>query len=143
MPTSCNTAQHGAQTNATCCAQHVGTTYCVRLHGPLGPRTGLPGLQVATRLQTFDYRFLDGSISARSCVTSLIRSTHEYAKALDDSKQLDAVYLDFSKASDSVSCNCLLGELHSVGINGNLLRWFRRYLTNRRRRTVIDGEVSA
>ena len=34
MPTSCNIGQHGVQTNATCCAQHVGTTCCVRLHGP-------------------------------------------------------------------------------------------------------------
>ena len=31
MPTPCNIAQHGAQTNATCCAKHVGTT----LHGVL------------------------------------------------------------------------------------------------------------
>ena len=30
--TYCNIAQHGVQTNAICCAQHVGTTCCVRLH---------------------------------------------------------------------------------------------------------------
>ena len=30
MPTSCNIAEHGVQTNATCCAQHVGTTYMLR-----------------------------------------------------------------------------------------------------------------
>ena len=35
MPTSCNIAQHGEQTNATCCAHHVGTTCCARLHRPL------------------------------------------------------------------------------------------------------------
>ena len=34
MLTSYNIAQHGVQTNATCCAQHVGATCCVRLHGP-------------------------------------------------------------------------------------------------------------
>ena len=34
MPTSCNIVQHGVQMNATCCAQHVGTTCCVRLQGP-------------------------------------------------------------------------------------------------------------
>ena len=27
-------AQQDVQTNATCCAQHVGTACCVRLHGP-------------------------------------------------------------------------------------------------------------
>ena len=35
MRTSCNIAQHGVQRNARCCAQTVGTTCCVRLHGPL------------------------------------------------------------------------------------------------------------
>ena len=33
MPTSCNIAQHGVQTNATCCTQHVGTACCIHLHG--------------------------------------------------------------------------------------------------------------
>ena len=32
--TTCNIAQHGVQTNATCFAQHVDTTCCVRLHEP-------------------------------------------------------------------------------------------------------------
>ena len=39
MLTSYNIAQHGVQTNATCCAQHVGATCCVRLHGPYKYRT--------------------------------------------------------------------------------------------------------
>ena len=35
MPLSGNIAQHGVQMNATCCAQHVGTTFCIHLHRPL------------------------------------------------------------------------------------------------------------
>ena len=45
MPTSCNIGQHGVQTNATCCAQHVGATCCIRLHGPLGFQEGFLNLQ--------------------------------------------------------------------------------------------------
>ena len=77
--------------------------------------------------------------AGRSCVTSLLRYTHEFVKALDKKNQLDAVFLDYSKAFDSVSFNCLLRELFAVGVRGNLLSWFRSYLTDRWHRTVIDG----
>ena len=31
----CNIGQHDVEMRVTCCAQHVGTTFYVRLHGPL------------------------------------------------------------------------------------------------------------
>ena len=74
------------------------------------------------------YHLQDGFVSGRSCVTSLLRSTHAFAKALDERKQVDTVFLDYSKAFDSVSFNCLLKELFDVGVRGNLLSWFRSYL---------------
>ena len=85
------------------------------------------------------YHLQDGFVSGRSCVTSLLRSTHAFAKALDERKQVDTIFLDYSKAFDSVSFNCLLKELFDVGVRGKLLSWFRSYLTCRHHRTVIDG----
>ena len=41
--------------------------------------------------------------AGRSCVTSLLRYTNDFVKALDEKNQLDAVFLDYSKAFDSVS----------------------------------------
>ena len=79
----------------------------------------------------------------RSCAASLLRSTFAFAKALDEKKQLGAVFLDYSKAFSSVSFNCLLRELHGVGIRGNLLSWFRSYLSDRLHMTVIDGRASS
>ena len=78
-----------------------------------------------------------------ACVTSLLRYTFAFAKALDEKKQHDAVFLDYIKAFDSVSFNCLLRELYGVGIRGNLLPWFRSYLTDRLHMTVIDGCASS
>ena len=43
----------------------------------------------------------------------LLRSTFAFAKELDEKKQLDAVFLDYSKVFDSASFNCLLRELRS------------------------------
>ena len=86
------------------------------------------------------YHLQDGFVKGRSCATRLLRSTFDFAKALDEKKQLDAVFLDYSKAFDSVSFNCLLRELFGVGIRGNLLSCFRSYLTDCWYRTV-DGQA--
>ena len=51
-------------------------------------------------------------------------------------------WITVSKAFDFVSFNCLLRELFAVGVRGNLLSWFRSYLTDRWHRTVIDGQSS-
>ena len=71
----------------------------------------------------------------------LLRSTFAFAKELDEKKQLDAVFLDYSKVFDSASFNCLLRELYGVGIRGKMLSWFRNYLTDRLRMIVIDDQA--
>lgn len=83
-------------------------------------------------------------VKGHSCVTSLPRSTFAFAKALHEKKQLDAVFLDYSKAFDSVSFNCLLWELYGISLRGNLLSWFRSYLTDHLHMTIIiDGCASS
>ena len=44
---------------------------------------------------------------------------------------MDVVYVDFSKAFDSVGHSKLLHKLESFGIGGKLLLWIRDYLYNR------------
>ena len=67
---------------------------------------------------------------------------HTIAKSLDAGIQTDAIYLDMAKAFDKVPHEKLLYKLEMVGVRGQLLAWFRNYLTNRRRRTVIEGYAS-
>ena len=49
------------------------------------------------------YHLQDGFVSGRSCLTNLLRSTLDFAKALDEKNQIDAVVLDYSKAFDNAS----------------------------------------
>ena len=51
--------------------------------------------------------------------------------------------MDFAKAFDSVSHPRLILKLHHYGIRGQLLGWFKNYLTNRTQRTVLQGATSA
>ena len=57
--------------------------------------------------------------------------------------KIAAVFLDVKKAFDSVPHSHLIKALHSIGIQGSLLNWFRDYLTLRSQRVVLDGKVSS
>ena len=57
----------------------------------------------------------------RSCESQLIFTTEDLVKSLDNHEQVDAVILDFSKASDRVPHQWLLLKLHHYGIWGPLL----------------------
>ena len=50
---------------------------------------------------------------------------------LQSNSQTDVIYLDFKKAFDSVSHNELLVKLWSIGVTGNLWKWFKAYLFDR------------
>ena len=56
---------------------------------------------------------------------------------------MDVLYLDFSKAFDSVDHAILLQKLQLHGINGSLLRWFDNYLNDRQQRVVIESAASS
>ena len=83
-----------------------------------------------------------GFMMGRSTVTQLLCFLQEIGSALDNGSQTDVVYLDFSKAFDSVSHKLLIKKLHSYGIEGELLHWFSSYLSDRSQRTVVGGALS-
>ena len=78
-----------------------------------------------------------GFIKGRSTVTELLSFLHDIGVALDKGLQTDVVYLDFSKAFDSVDHGRLVLKLKQHGVKGNLLSWLANYLTNREQRTVV------
>jgi hypothetical protein len=81
-------------------------------------------------------------MNKRSTSTQLVQFYDKVFKAIDNSKQFDTIYLDFSKAFDCIPHDLLLHKLRRYGFNDRLLKWFGNYLTNRRQRVVIDGSKS-
>ena len=52
---------------------------------------------------------------------------------------INVIYVHEDSAFDRVWHAGLLCKLEAVGISGNLLLWFRSYLSNRRQRVVLPG----
>ena len=47
---------------------------------------------------------------------------------VDEGKAVDVVYLDFSKAFDTISHSILLEKLAAHGLDGHTLRWVKNWL---------------
>ena len=90
---------------------------------------------VCSSLNVAQHGFMEG----KSTTTKRVQYIYNIAKYLDKGKQTDVIYMDFSKAFDSVPHNQLVIKLKSSGIYGNLLRWFKSYLCNRQQRVVLAG----
>ena len=61
---------------------------------------------------------------------------------LDDKKCPVAVFMDLSKAFDTLDHNILLDKLSNYGVKGTELSWFHSYLTGRKQFVDIDGTQS-
>ena len=110
-----------------------------------------------------------GFISGDSTVNQLVDIYNSFCKALDEGKEVRAIFCDISKVSkvakirnrynqvphltqdtnwkvtnsqktfDRVWHKGLLYKLQTVGITGHLLQWFTDYLNNRKQRVVLPG----
>ena len=83
-----------------------------------------------------------GFCPGRSCESLLLDSVHDWAKTLHEKGTPDVIFLDISKAFDTVSHTNLLVKLRRVGIDGWVLSWIKSYLSNRWQRCTVDGSVS-
>ena len=61
---------------------------------------------------------------------------------IDEGSSVDAIYLDFAKAFNSVPHERLLKKVEALGIEGDTLQWIRDFLVGRRQRVSVDGSVS-
>ena len=70
-------------------------------------------------------------------------TVHDWSRSIDGKNSVHCIFLDFSKAFDSVPHQRLLLKLNCIGIRGSLLRWIEMFLLNRQQRVVIDGVSSS
>ncbi|XP_046789946.1 uncharacterized protein LOC124417788 [Gallus gallus] len=62
---------------------------------------------------------------------------------MDEGKAASVVYLDFSKAFDTIPHNILVEKLAAHGLDGHTLQWVKRWLDSRAQRTVVNRVQSS
>ena len=83
-----------------------------------------------------------GFLPKRSTCTQLLVTLNEMSLLSDAKMQVDAVYIDFAKAFDSVSHQKLLLKLESYGFHSHLLAWIKSFLSNRYQHVYIGSNLS-
>uniref|UniRef100_A0A2D4JW71 Reverse transcriptase domain-containing protein n=1 Tax=Micrurus paraensis TaxID=1970185 RepID=A0A2D4JW71_9SAUR len=76
------------------------------------------------------------------CNLQLLHCKNIWTTLLDQGKAIDAIYIDFCKAFDSVVHDKLLLKLNSYGISGSLHKWITAFLSNRQQIVKIGSAIS-
>ncbi|CAM4494202.1 unnamed protein product [Caretta caretta] len=84
-----------------------------------------------------------GFTKGRSCLTNLIAFYDEITGSVDEGKAVDVLFLDFSKAFDTVSHSLLVSKLRKYGLDECTTRWVESWLDCRAQRVVINGSMSS
>ena len=83
-----------------------------------------------------------GFVRAKNCITNLLETFDVLTTAHEASSPMDVIYLDFSKAFDTVPHRRLLIKLKELGINDKLLSWCDAFLSGRRQRVCLGAHKS-
>ncbi|RMC05684.1 hypothetical protein DUI87_17769 [Hirundo rustica rustica] len=84
-----------------------------------------------------------GFMRGRSCLTNLISFYDQVTHLVDAGRAVDVVYLDFSKAFDTVSHSILLDRLAACGLDRSTLCCVRNWLDGWAQRVVVNSAASS
>ena len=88
----------------------------------------------------FDFKY--GFIKLYSTTLALIEFPDNIMKYLDQGNYGISIFVDMTKAFDTVDNNILLEKMNKYGIRGHANNFFRSYLENRCKYIVIKGTTS-
>ena len=100
--------------------------------------------RVSEFLETFKIlvNFQFGFRKFHSSYMALLTLMDQLISSLEKKQFVIGIFLDFSKAFDTVDHMILLQKLSHYGIRGSALKWFTSYFSNRRQYVTYNGETS-
>ena len=88
------------------------------------------------------YKYQFGFREGHSTTQAVIEITDNILEELNKQNMVAGIYLDLSKAFDTVCHKILLAKLEHYGVRGKALTWFQSYLNNRKQYTTIGPHKS-
>lgn len=100
---------------------------------------------IMTHLEStnFFYPHQHGFQKFYSCESQSANFPNDLLQYMNANLQIDAVFLDFSKAFDQVPHNRLLAKPSNLGIPSNTISWLTNFLTNRKQFTTVNDHHSS
>ena len=89
------------------------------------------------------FPYQSGFRPSHSTQTLLLHCLDKWYKALDSKKFVGVVFLDISKAFDTVNHDLLLSKLFHLGLSLSTVSWFKSYLSNRSHVTRVANSYSS
>ena len=89
------------------------------------------------------YSHQSGFCPGHSTASLLLYCTECWFKALDYRQYVAVLYLDVSKAFDTVNHSLLLYKFQHLGLSDSSLSWFHSYISNRSQITSVSGVHSS
>ena len=89
---------------------------------------------VRSKIGQEQHRFVKG----RSTMNNMLIYNDYIINAFADGMQVDSIYMDFSKAFDSVQYPLLVAKLNNLGV----LKWMESYLSGRKQTVRLNGALS-
>ena len=84
-----------------------------------------------------------GFVKHKSTQSNLLESFNDWTKGLDEGVGLDVVFLDYSKAFDTVPFKRMLLKLKSYGLGGQVLSWIQDFLSARTLQVWVGDSCSS
>ena len=75
----------------------------------------------------------------RSTFHAVFKMLNFISTGSNENNYVAAIFLDISKAFDSVTPSILLAKLSHYGIRGVALSWFKSFLSNRKQKVKVNG----
>ncbi|CAM4488616.1 unnamed protein product [Lepidochelys kempii] len=84
-----------------------------------------------------------GFTKGKSCLTNLIAFYDMIIGSVNEGKAVNMLFLDFSKAFDTVSHSILASKLKKYGLDEWTIRWLESWLDHQSQQVVINGSMSS